>query len=399
MLTWKISPNELGDPGLLNDPDPLTLQDGGLNSSFVIQASLNGKPLTGVQVSWKTSDVSSQIEVVSKTTDVNGEARIWFINGLATSNTVMVSIDGTIVALEKKLARNTVTKKTVGRPVIVSFIPQANQNYDKVSITASIKTDPVGTYYAFANFSNFYTGVQSVWCNGWLMYEKVCSENRGVYKGREGHFSVWDGKSSTGTILTPKVVDLAGETKCSPFDHEGSGQMCMVAFDWLPRDKVTINIEKITGAPIDYARLKVSAMNATTGKSQFFATIDVPGGVNLSTEFASFNEHYLVGSADNCLAAEERSFTINRVEFISGLTVSKPVRAYAYGNVVAEGATLCQNYGFENTADGIEIHSGGSGRWVTFLPALNTSGSRKFFRDEQQSKIMIRDIPLGSIGG
>ena len=164
LLTWKISPNELGDPGLLNDPDTLTLQDGGLNSSFVIQASLNGKPLTGVQVSWKTSDVSSQIEVVSKTTDVNGEARIWFINGLATSNTVMVSIDGTIVALEKKLARNTVTKKTVGRPVIVSFIPQANQNYDKVSITASIKTDPVGTYYAFANFSNFYTGVQSVWC-------------------------------------------------------------------------------------------------------------------------------------------------------------------------------------------------------------------------------------------
>jgi len=129
-----------------------------------------------------------------------------------------------------------------------------------------------------------------------------------------------------------------------------------------------------------------------------FATIDVPGGVNLATEFAAFNENYLVGSAENCLAVEERSFTINRVDFVLSNTIYKPQRAYAYGNVVAEGATLCQNYGFETAADGIEIHSGGKGRWVDFLPGLNSSASGSFFRDEHQSKLLIRDIQLGMIG-
>ena len=174
--------------------------------------------------------------------------------------------------------------------------------------------------------------------------------------------------------------------------------MCLVAFDWLPNDKVTINIEKITGAQTDYVRLKVSAFNISSNLLVHFATIDVPGGVNLATEFAAFNENYLVGSAENCLAVEERSFTINRVDFVLSNTIYKPQRAYAYGNVVAEGATLCQNYGFETAADGIEIHSGGKGRWVDFLPGLNSSASGNFFRDEHQSKLLIRDIQLGMIG-
>ena len=398
LLVWELTPEQIGDPGVLNDPQPQILQDGGINSSFVVKATLQGKPTSNIVIVWKSSDPSSRIEAYADSTDANGLARIWFINGSMGDATVTAKVEGGLATLSKDLSRDSTITKTLGRPVIVGFIPEPNRDYNKVSVTATMNTDPVGTYYAFANFSNFYTGLQSVVCNGWDMYEKVCLDSRGKFKGREGHFSVWDGKSPAGVILTPKFVEASTQTKCSPFDHEGSGQMCIVAFDWLPNDKVTINIEKISGAPVDYVRLKVSAFNISSNLLVNFATIDVPGGVNLATEFAAFNENYLVGSADNCLAVEERSFTINRVDFVIGDTIYKPVRAYAYGNVVAQGSTLCQNYGFDTRSDGIELHSGGKGRWIDFSPGLDNSAGFRFFRDDLQSKIMIRDIQLGAIG-
>ena len=398
VLRWVQIPTELSDPGTLLDPDINLLQDDGLNSSFVVQALNEGTPIQGIEIKWNSNDASSNIQVFEKKTDATGKARIWYVSGKSQNQIVSAEVSGGSSSLDQGLTRKSAVLKTVGRPVIVGFIPDASKNYNQVKIQGTLNSDPVGTYYAFANFSNFYTGVQSVLCNGWEMYSQVCSDSRGRYKGREGHFSVWDGKDSTGKVINPIVIDKSSLTKCSPFDHEGSGQMCFIAFDWLPSDQVEINIEKLSGAPGNYERLRVSGRNLSTGFSTHFATIDVPGGVRLNTEFASFNEHYITHSASNCFEAENRSFTINKVEFIDGGQSFVPMRSYAYGNEVAPGQSLCQNYGFVNTGSGLEIFSGGTSRFVDIKQALSIVSGRSQFSSTHQAKIMIRDIPLGTLG-
>lgn len=396
-LEWSYGTDWLSDPGTLLDPEPETLQDNGMNSSLVLRATISGKGVSGVTINWTTNDNSADLQLISEATDSLGFARIWYISGENGSQTITARVFNGKSRIEKTMLKKENALKTVGRPVIVGFIPPANKEVNQVKVTAEINSDPIGTYYAFANFANFYTGLQSVLCNGWEMYSLVCLDSRGKYKAREGHFSVWDGKDAKGNVLRPVVVERSDRTKCSPFDHEGSGQMCFIAFDWLPGDEVAISMEKVSGAPNDYERLRVSASNVTTGISSLFAVIDVPGGVKLNTEFGAFNEHYLVKSAESCFNVELRSFTIKSVEFKTPLETYSPIRAYAYGNVVAEGQTLCQNYGFETGPKGIEIFSGGKGRFVAFKPALNNLSGRLQFRDSLQSKLMIRDIPLGRL--
>lgn len=396
-LEWSYGTDWLSDPGTLLDPEPGTLQDNGLNSSLVMRATIAGKGVSGVKIIWTSNDNSADLQPIGEATDSLGFARIWYISGENISQTITASVFNGKSRIEKTMSKKENALKTVGRPVIVGFIPPANKEVNQVKVTAELNSDPVGTYYAFANFSNFYTGLQSVLCNGWEMYSLVCLASRGKYMAREGHFSVWDGKGSSGNVLRPVVVERSDRTKCSPFDHEGSGQMCFIAFDWLPGDEVVISMEKVSGAPTDYERLRVSASNLSTGFSSLFAVVDVPGGVKLNTEFGSFNEHYMVQSAKTCFDVELRSFTIKSVEFKTPQETYSPIRAYAYGNVVAEGQTLCQNYGFETGPKGIEIFSGGKGRFVPFKSALGNLSGRLQFRDLLQSKLMIRDIPLGRL--
>jgi hypothetical protein len=398
VLQWTQVSTELSDPGTLLDPDLNLLQDNGLNSSFVVQALNDGTPIQGIEIKWASDDNSSNIQAFANKTDSSGRARIWYISGKSQTQSVSATISGGSSSVVMALTRKSTILKTVGRPVVVGFVPDTSKNYNQVKIQGTLNTDPVGTYYAFANFSNFYTGVQRVLCNGWDMYSQICSDSRGGYKGREAQFSVWDGKDSTGRVINPVVIDKSNLTKCSPFDHEGSGQMCFIAFDWLPGDKVEINIEKLSGAPLNYERLRVTGQNLSSGFTSHFATIDVPGGVKLNTEFASFNEHYLIESASNCFEVENRSFTINKVEFIDGGQSFVPIRSYAYGNEVASGQSLCQNYGFINSVDGLEIFSGGTSRFVDIKQALAIVSGRSQFSSTHQAKIMNRDIPLGALG-
>jgi len=363
-----------------------------------VQALIDGVPIQGIEINWTSDDATSNIQVIESRTDASGKARIWYVSGKAQNQSVAASVSGGSSSLVTVLTRKSTILKTVGRPVVVGFVPDSSKNYNQVKIQATLNSDPVGTYYAFANFSNFYTGVQSVLCNGWDMYSQICLESRGRYKGREAQFSVWDGKDTTGKVINPVVVEKSSLTKCSPFDHEGSGQMCFITFDWLPGDQVEINIEKLSGAPLNYERLRVTGRNLSNGFSTHFATIDVPGGVRLNTEFASFNEHYLIRSANTCFEVENRSFTINKVEFIDGGQSFSPIRAYAYGHEVAPGQTLCQNYGFVNSISGLEIFSGGTSRFVDIKQALKPVSGRNQFSSTNEATIMIRDIPLGSLG-
>lgn len=385
-----LTPASLGDPGMLNDPEPELLQDGGKNSSFVIQVSKNGKPYPGAQISYSISDPTANLQLFSKTTDSDGKTRAWLINGAAAELLVRFTAVGAIEATELVLARRGPIKATSGRPVIATFEPSKGRRYDQVQIEATPNTAPIGTYNAFANFSNFYTGIQSVLCNGWDKYVKVCDSQRGEYQGREGHFSVWNGVDAQGVVRTPIVVSKSEQTICSSFDHEGNGQMCFVAFDWLVGDKIRISMRHIAGAGEGYFRLEVKAHNVSQNKTQEFAVIDVPVKLNLSEQFATFNEHYLVASANSCLDIEERSITVNSVKFMTGPTVEAPANLSFYGNLVAPEATLCENYGYESTAKGLELFSGGNRRFVPIADALQ-KGS---FPDTHQSKLMIRYLDL-----
>lgn len=395
VLEWIQVPERISDPGTFLDPVESSLQDYGLNSSFVVRVTIDGKPQRDAAVTWTSDDSSGKLETFEEKSDLLGLARTWYISGKSQNQRITASIVGGNSSISVSLQSISIPKNTVGRPVVVGFAPNTSKNYDQVNVIGTVNTDPIGTYYAFANFSNFYTGFQRVVCSSWDMYAQICSDARGRFTSHEAQFSVWDGKDSQGNVIRPLVVEKSNLTKCSPFDHEGSGQMCFIAFDWLPGDQMEISIKKLGGAPSNYERLRVEGRNITSGFKTHFATIDVPGGFKLNSEFAAFNEHYLTKSTASCFDVEERSFTINKVEFVAAGQVFTPVRAYAYGNEVAPGQSLCENYGFTSTSKGLEIHSGGTSRFIDIAAALDRNGSRGRFGSILQSKIMLRDIPLG----
>jgi hypothetical protein len=387
-------PSSLSSPGMLVDPLPAVLQDEGRNSSFVVRVTLGGKTAFAAPVSIQLNDPTASIELLSNKTDFLGLARGWLVAGREANLSVKVSIAGTSVTKSFELSRTTEIKRTSGRPVIATFVPPSARNYDSVTVEATPNTSPVGTYYAFANFTNFYTGIQSVWCNGWHLYETVCDSARGSLKGKEGHFSVWNGLNSNGKEVAPVLVSAPPQTRCSPFDHEGNGLMCMVAFDWQDSDRISITMSKIPGAALGYERLRVTGTNLTRKLTQEFAVVDVPGGVKLGDQFAFFNEHYLVASATSCLDIESRSITVNRVAFRTGASTELPASLSVYGNVVSPDATLCENYGYSMTKDGLEIFSGGEGRFISIAPSLQ----RDAFPDLHSSVLMFREVALGPLG-
>jgi hypothetical protein len=51
ILSWVLRPVKLSKPGTLNDPNENSLQDNGFNSSFVVQATLEGKRIPNLSVS------------------------------------------------------------------------------------------------------------------------------------------------------------------------------------------------------------------------------------------------------------------------------------------------------------------------------------------------------------
>ncbi len=393
-----LAPKSLGDPGMLNDPDPNSLQDDGLNSSFVIQVLANGSPASNVSVSSSVDDPTAKIEALSTETDGSGKFHAWFMNGAANVQRVVFKISGDEKNLSFDLKRMSDPHVTSGRPVIVTF-PDLQGAFDRLDVSATPLTAPVGTYYSFAAFSNFYTGIQSVLCNGWDLYEIVCDPARGQFRGLEGHFSVWDGTTSKGVVLHPKVVSKSTKTLCRPFDHEGSGQMCIVSFDWKPNDQVRISIKKVDGAESDYQRLQVTGINETRSLIQVFAEIDVPIKVSLGSAFAFFDENYLVASAPNCLSIEDRAIRVDKVKYYIGETVHYPKSATWYGNVVAPESTLCQNFSVAPGSYGIEIHSGGNSPFAQFKPALVGSGQDFYFQNELSSKLLVQPLDIRSILG
>jgi hypothetical protein len=393
-FAWQITPTRLSKQGTIVDPDPTSLQDGGRNSSFVVRATVDGQPISGLKIEWKTSDSTGQIEASSEVTDENGLSRSWYITGMNTTQTISVIEPKTKKNLSIEISNLNQATPTLGRPVVLGIKPPLKSaDIAKVSVKATIVTNPLNTYYAFANFDNFYTGVQMVDCDNWGLFDLVCNPSRGEFKGHEAHFSVWDGLDQNGKVLQPKVVETPSTTKCTPFSHEGSGRMCFASLDWKNGSPIEIIMEKIPGAPDNYQRLRVQA-KLSSNETQLIAVIDAPGGVRLNKEFASFNENWALNQSASCMDIPMRSFIVERVTFTDILgNELKPSSGYAYGNVVADGQTLCANWGVRDTPSGVEVFSGGSNRWIDIAPATFWRANG-YFIDNNQATIMIRDLKL-----
>ena len=398
-IDWVLSPLNLSKPGTVLDPDPTSLQDNGRNSSFVARV-LNGKePISGLSVSWSADDASANLESPMAKTDKSGLVRAWYISGKNPIQEVTLLQPDSGKKISISLGNLPSSTPTLGRPVVLGVkAPLNSGRFESVEIEGKINSTPLNTYYAFANFSNFYTGIQMVDCKEWNLFDRVCSPERTEFRGHEAHFSVWDGKGASGEVLQPIVVEAPSTTKCTPFDHEGSGRMCFAVLDWKIETSIRFQIERISGAKNGYERLRV--LVSTLGiERQILAVIDVPGGVNLNSEFAAFNENWKLNQSAGCHDVPLRSFAISRVDFLTsnGLRV-KPTEGYFYGNEVHPGQTLCANWGVSETAQGIELSSGGTTRWVEVSPSLKWRSIDKFV-DAHQSVIMLRDIKFKHLGG
>jgi len=404
-LSWINTDPLVVLPGTLVDSDPNSLQDFGLNSSFTVRATINDTPVADVNLNWSTSSLNGQLQVFSEKTDKNGLSRIWYFAGVEPSQEIIVSIaegNGTL-SYKLKLSNSSANQRLFGRPVDVWFTAP-HDIYSQVDITARINSNPLSTYYAFANFPNFYTGVQMIDCrligtDPRGQYAKACSANRGNYNGHEGHFSVWDWTDSQGKIVHPIIVDEPSTTKCLTFDHEGSGQMCLAAVNWNVGDVLTIKVESLPGAPHNYQRISTTIVSDDLRINQIIAVIDVPGGVNLES-FAAFNENWQLNQYSNCGEVEARSFTILDVKFHKGEVAISPTTSSAIGNTVSENGILCQNYSFARDGSGIEISSGGLSRWANIKDAMTakTEYPGFFFTSPLQAQILWSPINLKGFG-
>ena len=399
-LAWDIKPSDPVLPATLVDPVPTDLQDEGLNSSFVVLATIGGVPTPNIEIDWKSSDPHSQIQQLSRTTDRNGKARIWYVAGVDTDQAITAKVSKSNVSISSAVTLNTTIPRTLGRPVIVTFVPPKG-TFDRVDIYAKINSNPTSTYYAFANYSNFYTGLQMFDCPSVKdQYPDICSVDRSIYAGREAHFSVWDWTSPDGKVLQPNVITQPAKTQCKPFNHEGSGRMCLASFDWEVGSETIIRIQKLPGAPENYQRLSVTAVSSAVPEGQLLAVVDAPGGVVLGDQFASFNENWKLDESANCGEVPVRSFTVDGVVLYDGSKEYVPVSAYGYGNLVAQGQTLCANYSFARNGNGIEISSGGLDRWMAIPPAVQASRSASgfAFSDLHQSQVLLQPISLVGFG-
>jgi hypothetical protein len=369
------------------------LSDNGINSSFSVQILRDNKPVSNVKVDWTSSDASANIQEVSPLTDINGVSRIWYLEGEQQSQTISVNVQNAPNNLSTTLERKSPIKKVFGRAIGIGVVPMKG-NYTTTEINARINTDARGIYYALAVYPGFYTGFQNIDCNIFLMsMENVCKESRGVFRGKEAHFSVWDEPIGGGVYRRPILIEKTEQTICRLFEGEGTGLMCAISFDWQVHDNLSIRIQVVPGAPTGYQRVRVEGLNLSTGFSTLLAVIDKGGSVSLDETFFMFNENFLPINL-NCFSVPSASITVKSVRLIeksgvlgkivSGRSDSPPV-----GQV---GGTQCHNYGVINSDGGIEIFSGGRDRWVEIKPALEDQGGK--FQNEWMAVILKRPISV-----
>lgn len=392
-LQWTLAPTSQLVPGLVVDPDPTAVQDGGLNSSLVLRVSRSGKPVIGDSIIWSTNDASGQVQFLSRTSDQDGLVRAWYFAGSQPEQTITARHVWSGKSIVLKLRRSASPSPTVGR-YAATYYSVPTGSYSAISINVVPRTAPERTYYALSSIWRtdgqfaMYGGLQMTDCsdpgpNSGIV--AACATARGDYRGRLAIFSSWDWLNPAGKAVRPVLVNAPGTTFCQPFTHEGSGLQCVAGLDWAIGEKWTWTVNAIGGAPEGYQRVRVSATNSEKGISQVIATVDIAGQLSMDN-FGLFNENWGGKPSPSCLDVELRKLTILSMGFWDGIRWVKPSRGQAMGGLYDESMTRCQNYAFTARDIGLDIASGGKGLWITLSNALvkdPTSGNLVFPNDEQ----------------
>ncbi len=405
-LSWVLTPTQPVVAGLLADPDPTSIQDEGLNSSVVAQVTRNGIPMPAELIEWSTTDSSGQIQYLSDKSDAAGRARVWYLVGEQSQQTLTArhASSGKVVTHTISLAPK--QSPTVGRYVSTFFEATAG-TYSATSISVIPRTAPERTYYALTSIWRtngqfaLYGGLQMTDCSDPSPHPGInsaCSASRGAYRGRLALLSVWDRTDPAGGVMRPVLVSSPNSTRCQTFNHEGNGLQCVAALDWSVDEKWTWKVQIIPGGTGDFQRVRVTAAKETGGASYDIATVDVPGTLDMN-HFSAFNENWGGKLRANCLDVELRRLTVSSIGFWDGGRWVKPIRGRAMGGLYSEEMTRCQNYALEISAVGVDIASGGKNLWYRMADALvkDVALNRLIFPSNDQVLSQWQEINLSTV--
>jgi hypothetical protein len=379
-LQWKLTPTTPLVPGLVADPDPVLIQDGGLNSSFVLQVSRSGQPVAGDSIVWSTDDASGQVQFLSKISDKDGLVRAWYLAGGALEQTITARHVWSGKTTTLKLRRAAIPSPTVGRYASMYF-RSLGGTYTATSISIIPRTAPERTYYSLSSIWQLdgqfamYGGIQMLDCSvvsgptGNPAAIAACGADKGKFRGRFAIFSSWDWKSPDGKVFKPILVNLPPTSSCQSFETEGNFFQCAAPLAWDINEEWRWTAEILPGAPSGYQRIRVTAASAARKISQEIATVDIAGKLSMDS-FGAFDENWGGKESPSCLDVELRKYTVVSAGFWDGARWVKPNGAIAMGGLYSDTMTRCQNYAFTVTPAGLDIASGGKGLWITMADAL-----------------------------
>ena len=407
-FAWMIVPTQQLTPGTLADPDPLSIQDGRLNSSLVLRLTRDGQPVTGEEVAWSSSDSTSNIQFLNTRSDASGLVRAWYFAGtqLAPQVTVTHALSGATTNVT--LQRVATPSPTVGRYVSTYFTAPEG-TYSATTISVIPNTAPERTYYALTSLWRtdgqfaLYGGLQMTDCaalgpDPHPGIAAACAGARVSYRGRLALFSSWNWTSPTGATLKPALVGMPSTSSCRPFNHEGDGLQCVAPLDWGTGEEWRWTLEELPGASPGYQRVRVTASNSARGISQEIATVDI-GGTPRMRDFGAFNENWDGQRAASCLEVALRSMTIVSIGFWNGQQWVKANQGQAQGGLYDSSMTRCENYGLGVGAGGLTVASGGTGLWVRLADALvaEPGTGRMIFPNQDQVDSQWQALDLSTI--
>ena len=380
-ISWFVVPTTDAFPGTLWDPDPMTVQDWGLNSSLLVQVTRDGQPVKGVSVIWSASDSTAKVKAGMPTTDTDGTARAWYWVGSGKSQTITAKISGTNTSISTFVSPVAASDYQGVNSVNLSLHSQLDPTTMTSSqVTVTPKSDNIWDSYVLANYNpqligNVYNGggfsaqLAAFDCYGYSdnSPSAICNDRRGRLNGHAATIAVFPFFDGDRVTDSPSVVWISPLASCYqwPNDAGANTAYCEFKSDWRVGQSFTYQVENIDGAAAGFQRLRVSTVDKT-GTRTALAIIDAP--FNLDYSNASLSADLSSASIDTCLAQLTSGMVVNKVQVLaSGVWTDVSSGMGFINNWYSHS---CANYQITNTDEGLLLSTGGN-QWMDIEPVLH----------------------------
>ena len=380
-INWFVVPTTDAFPGTLWDPDPLTVQDWGLNSSLLVQVTRDGQPVKGTSVSWSTSDGTAKVKSGMPTTDTDGTARAWYWVGSGKSQTITAKISGTNTSVSTVVSPVAASDYQGVSSVNLSLHSKVEPNTITSSqVTVTPKSDNSWDSYVLANYNplmmgNVYNGggfsaqLAAFDCYGYSDNSPtaICNNRRGKLNGHAATIAVFpffdgDRVGDSATVVWSSPLASCYEW---PNDAGANTAYCELKADWRTGQSFTYQVENIDGAETGFQRLRVSAVEKS-GNRTVLAIFDAPFSLDYST--SSLSVDLSSASIDTCLAQPTSGMVVNNVQVLaSGVWTDVSSGMGFINNWYSHS---CANYQITNTDEGLLLSTGGN-QWMDIEPVLH----------------------------